>query len=485
MLGDTTDEDDGCTVTRPLNMIEGIFVQLNMRLAVAVSLGHPHTDYRKPDVMRTLAAALRGHVLGGLTTTQSELCRGAGTDATDDALLSSWAFRTQPQGPQDLDLHAALHKALALPAEATGGPTATLVLVGVDLVTAVVLNVNHALCDGRAMIDFVQRFTRALCGEAVEPAPCGALQTPAVDFGSLVEGVKVPATDWTHDYIASFGPERSARILRVGEIIPAAPAAGPSGPQPDACASVPWTRVASTVQSVRARAPPGATPTLNGVFLAAWWIALREAYAGSTVAKEGPGADESGKPVVPLGALSVLVDLRTRCPVVADAPADWQRWVNNCFGTVNVVYPLDEPLDNDDLAALAVRMTADVRERIDRGDALRQAQALFAGRDSLSAPSASIEVSNQGRYQLPGLPASGPATGDGDARGFSGLRAFDVRLAQQALAYDGVSVLGFSMESGENHAFHIAANLGAGVDGARVAAMVRRVAALLAGDGLP
>ena len=111
-------------------------------------------------------------------------------------------------------------------------------------------------------------------------------------------------------------------------------------------------------------------------------------------------------------SVSVLVDLR---PYIAPDAATSQA-----FGTVGVgckVLPMVDGLRHHvlDLAATA---TAQLRTRISRGEAHRQAMALASGRFEEGAPPATLELSNHGVYR----------------------ECSELALAQRFDGYDGISV---------------------------------------------
>ncbi|KAG9395594.1 hypothetical protein J8273_2789 [Carpediemonas membranifera] len=262
----------------------------------------------------------------------------------------------------------------------------------------IAVNTNHALCDGREM--------RTLLS-SVHTAPTPTRVVGTESWGTLAD-------------VALAGIHTTPYYIPVQDCISIHDALGSAETVSED------VTVALPVQSLLEYKIRGSSPT--GTIAAALQLALGRRYL--SIHTEAASCAVS---------VSILVDIRPYVTCNSE--------IGQAFGTVTVDCIIGR--DTTSLTQLAAEASGQIKHRIERGEALRQASAL-AGNMASCCPSATIELSNHGRY-----PCS-------------------VRMSQYFPGYDGISVAMYS----EGDTMRLTASVGK-VDRGCVRSLLEEVGRLL------
>lgn len=420
------------TSSRTCNALEALFVQCNIRFATGVSF--------EPVPVEQAEAALRtGLQVSGLDRLQM--------DHPDESLPrvslleSSSSPLASPQHVRITDtLSQTLEELVARDAPAIGGVSTCLLIDDADDSSAigVVINANHALCDGRLMRMCIESVLQRLMG----------MPTPLIELGTLGD-LNQALRKTVLPLEPRFLPLKGSSILKVNEI-PQFLADTPSELSPTVRSDID----ASTVTACRHRLQSEAT--LTGFMMACWVQAISEVSSRT----DAITMTDAAAPVV---SISCLVEIRSQLP-----PALY----TNAFGTVTVSgigsssnNKKQQQQDQDHLASflvdLAKSCTEDLQTRIQRGEALLQSLALCQGEfdddTAASCPPGTIELSNHGVYNTTACTR-------------------ELALEQRFDGYDGISVL--MVTESNSGVLRLTANAGAMFRRAAIEGLMSRVVEL-------
>lgn len=351
----------------------------------------------------------------------------------------------------------------------------TALLAPDGLAMALVVNINHAAADGRALVAYLQCVLSTLSHD-----PSSVPPTPVPSLSLLVS---LPAQGTPADIRTRLLPA-PVDVLPGGRYLPL-----PGAPLTAAELGLVGSSSASTPVEPSSAAAPMAHASLSEAALTA---ARRHAGSGITVtgllvaclqaaaAEQASVLDTAATPRCV--AVSVLVDMRPYLQTSKeDSTADDTHQVPTvAVGTVTTAAHLDAaltaasrasstPADNSSLIALAAAATADLQQRLGRGEAATQAHALAAGDWAGGPLSSPLELSNIGAVQL--------------------FRDAHVWLGQRFDAYaNGVSILAHTERAIADGDGVISGGIlrlcgapGRGVDSAVVETILNRTLALLQG----
>jgi len=393
---------------RKCNALENFFFQNNIRFVAGLKF---------PALARTFVAeavrkALSGHISGLLRVApdtsgsvltlgqealiKERVCRGASC-ALEEALAEDVDDLKNQAGPMEV----------------------TLLLDREGMCWGLCINSNHALCDGKSIASIVEYFFGALKGSTHGEAPLQKLAVVPSDWGSTLETSWPPQNEREPPYLPLGGP-----VINLGDIVTLRRGdqdhrQGNTDKHITVSHSV-VERVKAVLRAKRA--------TLTGLMISCLQSAIFECLPTT-----------SG-----CASVSVLVDLR---PCISETN------ISQAFGTVSV--GAVRGFNRAALIEAAAAATADLRQRVARGEAHRSARDMTSGRFSL--PEATIELSNHGIYSVP--------------------KDADLLLSQRFDGYEGVSVL-MHTDSGTG-SLKLVTSAGDDLDGDRVQELVieRAVAA--------
>jgi len=297
---------------------------------------------------------------------------------------------------------------------------------------AVVANANHAIMDGRSMRTFLEHVSLCLAGGELlalakpNRPPCewsGALRPP----DGLEESPAFLPLD----------ASTSGAALTIYEALQLEPR-GEAGQD----ARVEVAHVAAALAAAKAK---GATAT--GLWVACISRAVAEAYLSRV-----PSAEQC------MISISILVDLREHLdPNVATREEVAQALATVCVGCTVQRSSVDAR-SSDTLLAEAAAATADMRRRIQRGEAHRQAAVMGSGDFEKGQPPATVEFSNLGIFNL-------------QPEDTSASLCFSQRFA----GYEGLSIL-LHTESG-NTTMKLLGSLGVGIPSSTAQELLERMKA--------
>jgi hypothetical protein len=412
---------------RPCHALERLFVDLNIRFAVGLAFESPVSA----ELARlALVAGLRVSGLDRLAVVMEG-------STTSIAVSRHSITKIEPVPIVDESLTVTLEGLVARSHVPSLGTVQCYLITTTgsadndgattdEVVVGVVVNANHALCDGRLLQTCMGAVADAISGKEPHRQP-PPFHDPTV-LRSLHDDLKL----WSDenpppDPIYLPPPQDAAKVVRLSEI-------------PYFLDS---SRDDSTKNFTLRRDIPGSVvarchhelhlkqATITGLMAACWIQAIHEAILANDGLPEGDGT--------PVVTISCLVALHSQLP---------KGLYTNAFGTVTlagegVLHKEDNQSQQsfvDRMIDLAAECTRDLRSRIHRGEAANQSLALCRGEfDSSGSTPGTIELSNHGVYR----------TSDAIS---------EVAMQQGFDGYDGVSV---SMVS-ESHSqvMRLLANVG-------------------------
>jgi hypothetical protein len=415
--------------SRPCHALESLFVDLDIRFAVGLAFSSP---VAVEVAHQALAAGLRASGLDRLAvvsdgSTHTIAVTSHATTKIESVPMVDGTLAGTLEGlvaRSDVPSLGAVHCYLLTTTDASLSAAAPS-----GVVVGIVVNANHALCDGRLLQTCMGAVADAIGGKGPHrqpPHPPPAFRDPTV-----LRSLHDELTLWSEAnpppiprYLPL--PHESSKVVRLSEIpyfleTPRDDSTKTRALRRDILGSV----VAKCHHRIHSR-----QATITGLMAACWMQAIHEAVltnAGSTTG--------DGTPVV---TISCLVALHSQLP---------KGLYTNAFGTVTLAgesVPQTESTSRqqfaDRIVDLAAECTRDLRCRIDRGEAANQSLSLCRGEfDSSGSTPGTIELSNHGVYR-------------------TSEAIHEVAMQQRFDGYDGVSV---SMVS-ESHSqvMRLLANVG-------------------------
>jgi hypothetical protein len=393
---------------RPCHALERLFVDLNIRFAVGLALASPvsvEVSRRALDAglrvsgLDRLAVVSEGNTTSIAVTSRS-ITKIESVPVVDESLTVTLEGLVARSDVPSLGMVQCYLLTTTVSADNDGATT--------DEVVGIVVNANHALCDGRLLQTCMGAVADAISGKEPHRQP-PPFHDPTV-LRSLHDDLKL----WSDenpppDPVYLPPPQDAAKVVRLSEI-------------PHFLDS---SRDDSTKNFTLRRDIPGSVvarchhelhlkqATITGLMAACWIQAIHEAILANDGSPEGDGTL--------VVTISCLVALHSQLP---------KGLYTNAFGTVTLAGEGVPHRENnksqqhfvDRMIDLAAECTRDLRSRIHRGEAANQSLALCRGMfDSGSTPG-TIELSNHGVYR----------TSDAIS---------EVAMQQRFDGYDGVSVL--------------------------------------------
>jgi len=286
-----------------------------------------------------------------------------------------------------------------------------------DVASAVVVNANHATIDGRSMRSFLELFLQALEGVQIDPLP--RTSSPPVDWTVALQPPSTGEED--PKFLPIVASDPNAVPLTLYQALGLESIGAPGA---DVRIDLDQAAVKAALAACRNR-----TATATGL----WTASLLRALAVAHYAKAPP--DET-KCVV---SVSILVDVRESLDPSVTSPAD----IAQALATVTVGTCIAKSsLDAFDILSEAATVTKDMRLRIQRGEAHRQAMLLGGGNFEAGPPPATIELSNLGKVAVPDPSMS-------------------LHFSQRFDGYEGMSILLHS--ESESGTMRLIGSLGSGV----------------------
>jgi hypothetical protein len=406
--------------SRPCHALERLFVDCNVRFAVGIAFS---SELELEAAQRAVKIGLRAVGLDRLAVDEGSiisLLRDAAFEL-DSVLLTNGSLTDtidELVARDDVPASGCVKCYLVqTPAQNENGTH----------VVGVVINANHAICDGRLLQACIESIVRSLKGEDPQPPPHhddGNLGDLHTELKILVS--RCPPQD--PKYLTPLHKGSLSKIAHLSDV--------PEFIAPHDSLCLPISGKSplrgeiegDVVASCRARLAPKQA-TVTGFMMACWIQAIAEVVSAS-------GIREHNDSIV---SISCLVGLHSQLPT---------GLYTNGFGTVTVSGEgIRRSRDTDEsqfaarLIDLASACTKDLRCRILRGEALCQGLSLCEGEfESSGCTPGTIELSNHGVYRTTGA-----------------IR--EVVMQQRFDGYDGVSVLMFS----ESHTglLRLLANAGA------------------------
>lgn len=409
--------------------LEQLFLQCNVRFAAAASF--PAVPVRK--AIGALRHALHTTALDAAEVSKAE---SSGDEVifwlSEGGTEASKVREITVHPMEHLELSRQLADVIAADTSAEGSVPAHLFTNGEGECVAAVLNANHALCDGRTMRVAIEALLKAIASseECISDAVV-LCNTPLLQLDELLlhhPSTRVPDGD------PSFLPINGS-ILPLAEI-GALQRKGPTS----SLASNAIVNIASDIIKKCRNTRDSSSFTVTGLLVACLVQALSEAY------REGREAPVNERTSI---AVSVLVDLRPYLPP--------EHSPLQAFGTVTVGLPIAAAVDGIELQRYlidtAVEASAQIRKRIERGEAHRQALLFWRGEFESGQPPATVELSNHGVYQT--TPGS------------------EVALDQRFDGYEGISISAHSEST--SGTLRMCASAGDSTDTHRLGEVLRRL----------
>lgn len=372
--------------SRPCHALESLFVDLNIRFAVGLAFASPVSV----DVAhRALAEGLRVSGLDRLAVVSEG-------DTKTIAVTSHSNTKIESVPTIDDSLTVTLEDLVARSDVPSLGTVQCYVLTttgaSVNIVgatsgvTGIVVNANHALCDGRLLQTCMGAVVDAIGGKEPHPQPPPPFHDPTV-LRSLHDELML----WSDEnpppepkYLPL--PRESAKVVRLSEI--------PYFLETQSDDSTRKCTIRRDIQgSVVARCHHrlhSEQATITGLMAACWIQAIHEAVITN--------ADSMASGSTPVVTISCLVALHSQLP---------KGLYTNAFGTVTLagesVPQTESNLQQqfaDRIIDLAAECTRDLRSRIQRGEAANQSLSLCRGEfESSGSTPGTIELSNHGVYR--------------------------------------------------------------------------------------
>ncbi|CAE7796343.1 unnamed protein product [Symbiodinium microadriaticum] len=299
--------------------------------------------------------------------------------------------------PSTLTEALAQEKQMPRPAQ---GPCALVLLTTGETCRGVIINANHALCDGRAMFHYLQAFLTRLSADDLQVTP----RTPDLpaDWGQCISDDAA-----SPDFLPLPGSPLQIKDLRregSGEPV--------------------FRRIleASTFTKVLAVGKESSA-SATGLL-----VAMLQDAIGSMYLEQAPADDSC------VVAVEVLVDLR---PML-----EKEATVVQAIATVTTAAEVRRGAGRQDLLSLAKAASEDIRRRVARGEAHRQARLATSGKFDQCPPPGTVELSNLGMF---------PVTGH------------ELLLDQRFDGFEGLSILAHT--EGTGGPLRLLASVGDGVDG--------------------
>jgi hypothetical protein len=414
--------------SRPCHALETLSVDLNIRFAVGLAFVSPVSV---EVAHQALATGLRASGLDRVAvlsdgSTHMIAITSHATTKIESARMVDGSLTVTLEGlvaRSDVPSLGAVHCYLLT---TTGANLSVAAPSGV--VVGVVVNANHALCDGRLLQTCMGAVADAIGGKDPhrQPPPPPAFHDPTA-LRSLHDELKL----WSESnpppiprYLPL--PQESAKVVRLSEIPYFLETQRDDSTK--TCAvrrDIPGSVVAKCHHRLHSR-----QATITGLMAACWIQAIHEAVltnAGSTTGDGTKGV-----------TISCLVALHSQLP---------EGLYTNAFGTVTLAgesVPQTEITSRqqfaDRIVDLAAECTRDLRCRIHRGEAANQSLSLCRGEfDSTGSTPGTIELSNHGVYR-------------------TSEAIHEVAMQQRFDGYDGVSVL--MVSESHSQAMRLLANVG-------------------------
>mmetsp|Transcript_45377 Transcript_45377/g.82914 ORF Transcript_45377/g.82914 Transcript_45377/m.82914 type:complete len:424 (-) Transcript_45377:103-1374(-) len=414
--------------SRQCNGLEGLFVQANVRFVAMLQLGEKKVTVEAAQKSLQIAADA---VPACWVTVQG----------VDPPLLAKLDGRLEVKEEKgaagnNLDILPSLVRQ-EVPAL---GPLSVMILTTEGesgaVAAAIVVNANHAMIDGRSMRMLLENFLRAVDGIDVQPLS----RTPSAPVDWTV-ALKPPSGNEDNP---SFLPVLASDPEAVPLTIYQALGLEPTG---EAAADV---RI--DLDSADVKAALTACRNNSATATGLWTASLLRAVAGMHFSKV-PDAEQC------VASVSILVDLRESLDPNVAGPAD----IAQALATVTVGSSIAKSsLDSFDILSEAAAMTKDMRLRIQRGEAHRQAMLMGAGKFEEGPPPATIELSNLGIFTIADCSTS-------------------LHFSQRFDGYEGISILLHS--ESESGTMRLLGSLGSGVPSEDASALLASASGLFLSAG--
>lgn len=357
-------------MSRSLNELENLFVDLNIRFAIGVRYKNDTTG----DRFRSLVQVI-------LDTHPLFACK-----ITTDAEANILSKRTSEQSIHPISLartaresESLLQDALYEVVHSYKGVEDVHVTIFTNEALhehTVIFNFCHALIDARGAADLLGALTASL--KTTGPfghCPQTLSTYTTQDFSKLIPEIEV------HDDVDAQCLSQS--VLKYGDVFGNSECSD-SG---DATISIDSQNAVRIHSNLRQH-----SATFTGLWLWAIFKTMSELISNKETSS-------TGVPNPQYLSVSVLVDIRSQLNTYAAEQTQQHR---TAFGTVSLMRKVDERYDEKDIFCGSNQLTSELKAAVLRGDALRSAKKMCNGDwDDVEKLAGTVELSNHGVYDVP------------------------------------------------------------------------------------